>query len=71
MVLVVDRAEVASWALERSGRLDVAFVEELARVQLAAKVLGWSVGLRDVAPELADLLDLVGLRGVLTAPEGR
>ena len=34
VVLVVDRVEVASWALTRAGPLDLELVDELARLRL-------------------------------------
>jgi len=43
---------------------DVAAVEALARLQLAARRSGCRIALRDVPPELRDLLDAMGLSGV-------
>jgi len=43
-------------------RPDLATVDALARLQLAARRLGGSLRLRDVGDELGELLDLVGLR---------
>ena len=62
VVLVRDDAEVASWPLAACGRLDLAVVDELARLQLTARRLGLSIRLRDACVELTELLDLVGLR---------
>ena len=46
-------------------------VEVLARIQLAARRLGYSVVVRDPSPALRELLDLVGLAGVVeTSPSG-
>ena len=47
------------------GRRDLALVEALARLQLAARRLGCSIRLRDPCAELCGLLDLVGLADVL------
>jgi hypothetical protein len=66
VVLVVDGAEVARWSLCRSTRPDLALVDELARLHLAARRLGWTVQLCDVSPRLDELLGLVGLRATLT-----
>jgi hypothetical protein len=46
-------------------RPDLAFVDDLARLQLAARRLGCSICVRDASPELIDLLELVGLLDVL------
>ena len=47
------------------ARIDLEVVDELARVQLAARRIGCSIRLRDVREDLVELLDLVGLRGAL------
>jgi len=44
---------------------DVAAVDGLARLQLAARRSGCRVALRDVPPQLRELLDLMGLCDVL------
>ncbi len=54
--------ELATWLLTGPGAPDLATVDALARWQLAARPLGGSIRLRDVSPELAGLLELVGLR---------
>jgi hypothetical protein len=65
VVLVRGDIEVASWPLQSGGRPDLAVVNELARLQLVAQRLGWSVMLIDTAVELSELLDLVGLGEVV------
>ncbi len=74
----------ARFALERSGkgrlvcdvsallRPDAVTVEALARVQLTARRLGARMWLRDACGDLRDLLEFVGLGGVLpcTEPSG-
>ncbi len=70
VVLVCGRTEVASWPLTGTGRPDVSSVDALARLQLAARRLGCSIRLRDPCPELSALLDLVGLREVVTGAPG-
>jgi hypothetical protein len=44
-----------------SGPCDAAFVEDLLRFDLAARRLGWRLRLREVDPDLHELLDLVGV----------
>ena len=62
--------EVATWPLEGTDRPDMAAVDELARLQLAARRAGCSIRLRDVSDDLRALLDLVGLLQVVGQPEG-
>jgi hypothetical protein len=62
VVLFHGDAEVAKWPLSTPDRLDLSVVNELARMQLAARRLGCSIQLRHVCPQLRRLLDLVGLR---------
>ena len=66
VVLVRDGIEVACWALEGRRGPDLQMVDELARLQLAARRLGCSVRLRHACPELWGLLELVGLAGVMS-----
>jgi hypothetical protein len=47
------------------GRADLALVDALVRFQLAARRDGGRLQLRDVSPELRELLEFVGLAGVL------
>jgi hypothetical protein len=61
VVLVRDNAEVASWPLVLPARPDLSVVDELARLQLAARRLGCSIRLRDGQGDLWGLLDLTGL----------
>jgi hypothetical protein len=72
-----DRGPRAVVALQRDGaavllgpvyapdRCDLGFVEGLLRVQLTARRFGWSIVLRDVQPDLLELVELVGLRADL------
>jgi hypothetical protein len=46
-------------------RPDLALVDALARLQLAARRLGCSVRLRDPCEQLRELLDLAGLADIL------
>jgi hypothetical protein len=64
VVLVRGADEVASWPLVgRAPDVDVA--GQLARLSLAAHRAGCTVRLRGACPRLRELLDLVGLTGVL------
>ena len=65
VVVVRGGAEVASWPLPRDRVPDLAVVDELARLQLAARRLGCAIQLHRPCADLVALLDLVGLRGVL------
>jgi hypothetical protein len=69
VVLVCGDVEVASWPLAGLDRPDLAVVNELARLQLAARRMGCSIRLRAACTELRELLDLVGL-GELRADAG-
>ena len=74
VVLRRDGVEVASWALVcEGGRIDLGAVNALARLQLRARRQGCTVTLRDACPHLIELLQFVGLAGVLQVrrqPEG-
>jgi hypothetical protein len=68
VLLVHGTTVLAAWRLNcrTSGRgLDVRVIDELARLQLAAKRLGCSIRLRHAGPELSALVDLCGLAEVL------
>jgi hypothetical protein len=72
VLLVHGPRVIAAWPLKyrTSGpRLDVTVIDELARLQLAAKRLGCSIRLRHAAPELGALLNLCGLAEVLGAAD--
>ena len=71
IVVLVRGAPVAGWPLVVPAPPDLRVVDELARLQLAARPLGRSIRLQDPSPELSQLLDLVGLRvEVGGEPEG-
>ena len=67
-MLVVGDTVVASWPLVLAARPDLGVVEQLARLQLAAVRAGCSIRLDNPGLELIELLELVGLRGVLVGP---
>ena len=71
VVLLCDGAEVASWPLLcEDGRVDLAAVDAVARMQLEARRQGCTVWLRHACPDLIELLELVGLLQVIRQPEG-
>jgi ABC-type transporter Mla MlaB component len=53
------------------GRADLGTVDALARLHLLARRRGRRLRLRQVPPELADLIRLTGLAGVLVGSEAR
>ncbi len=65
MVLLRGDEELARWALTHSGRPDLGLVDEVARLQLAARRAGCSIWLRHACPDLVGLLELAGLRDVV------
>ena len=68
--VVDDGTEVVVGSLDAS-RPDLALVDALARLQLAARHRGWLLRLRDVTVELRGLLELVGLADALGVEPGR
>ncbi|MEA3055528.1 MAG: hypothetical protein QOD30_960 [Actinomycetota bacterium] len=62
VVLVREGEELARFPLLVRDGVDLGLVDQLARLQLAARRLGCAIELRGACPELLDLLDLVGLR---------
>ena len=82
LVLVDDDGTAVEFANVRAARADLALVDELARLQLAARRRGCTLWLRDPCRDLVALIELVGLGGVIAAapelllddcrkPEGR
>jgi hypothetical protein len=65
IVLVCAGADVGRWPLDPDGPCDLALVDELARLQLSARRLGCTIELRDVAADLLELLELVGLSEIV------
>ena len=68
VVLLLDDVEVASWPVV--GVADLAMVDDLARLRLAACRLGYRVRLRHPGARLVELLRLTGLGAVLPADSG-
>lgn len=61
--------ERARWPLEGWDRADLALVERLARLRLVLGRLGARIAVLDADPDLAALLELVGLAEVLGADD--
>ena len=61
MVLHRDGEDVLLGPVYGPDRCDLGFVEDLLRVQLAARRFGWTIQLCDVQPDLRELIELVGL----------
>ena len=59
--------EVARWPLEDGAPVDLDLVDQLARLALVARSLGWSLRVSGPREELAGLLRLTGLSGALEA----
>jgi hypothetical protein len=70
VVLVFGEITVASWPLDVRGRLDLGLLDELARLQLAARRVGFGIRLRGIRPELSELLALTGLAEAVGAETG-
>jgi len=67
VVLLRRDVELATWPLVRPGCPDLAAVDDLARLVLAARRRGWSIRLREPVAELTALIALAGLAEVLGA----
>jgi hypothetical protein len=66
VVLLRGDAEVASWPLPEGRSPDLAVIDHLAWLQLAARRAGYSIRLRDAPGRLRELIDLAGLSGIVT-----
>jgi hypothetical protein len=66
ITLVGDGEEVTLGRI-RTDRPDLALIDVLARLQLAAKRCGYAIRLTRTSGELCELLDLTGLRDVVGA----
>ncbi|HEX3839292.1 MAG TPA: hypothetical protein VHU85_00725 [Acidimicrobiales bacterium] len=65
VVLVSGEATTVCGRLGADDRVDLTLVNQLARLQLAARRLGCSIVLRGVGVRLAELIDFAGLTDVL------
>lgn len=61
VVLHRDGEEVLLGPVYGPDRCDLGFVEDLLRVQQAARRFGWTIQLREVRADLRELIELVGL----------
>ena len=71
VTLVRGDREVRLGSVDGGTRCDLALVDALARLALAARRRGWSVRLDDVRDDLRALLVLVGLADALVPEPGR
>ena len=70
VVLARDGVEIVSWPLEVHGPVDLDVVDDLARLQLAARRMGCSIRLRDACCELTALLAFLGLAKAIAGSTG-
>jgi hypothetical protein len=61
VVLHRDGGEVVLGPVYSGERCDLALVDDLLRVQLAARRFGWCIELRQVRDDLRELIELTGL----------
>ena len=61
LVLVRGEREVSLGRAGAGERCDLGFVDDLLQLQLVVRRFGWSLRLTDVAEELRELVELVGL----------
>ncbi len=54
--------EAAKWTMPTTTRPDLSVVEELARLALAARRLGYWIELRNACAGVLELVDMAGLR---------
>lgn len=66
-VVVLRRADgdVLLGPVYAAGRCDLALVDDLLRVQLAARRFGWHIRLEHVREDLRELVELAGLTEAL------
>ncbi len=62
VVVGLGGIEVTTWTLPVVAQPDLGVIDELARLQLAARRLGYTIRLRNACAGLSELLDLAGLR---------
>ena len=61
VVLRRDDGDVILGPVYAGERCDLALVDDLLRVQLAARRFGWCIRLREVREDLRELIELTGL----------
>jgi hypothetical protein len=60
-----ERTRAIVVRMEGAAAPDLAKIDALARLQLAARRTGWTIRLRVACPEVRGLIELVGLADVL------
>ena len=70
VLVVTGGVEVPVWRGEAPPRADLAVVDSLARLQLAARRRGWSIRLQNPGQPLRQLLELTGLGGLFVEVAG-
>ena len=68
--VMAGAACIASWPLGSVSR-DLALIDALSHLCLCARHRGWWIRVRDCDEDLRDLLELVGLTGVLSLESRR
>jgi ABC-type transporter Mla MlaB component len=61
VVLMQGQREVVLGTVDRATRCDLGLVDDLLRLQLIARRMGWSIRITEVRSDLRELFDLVGL----------
>ena len=61
VVLRRDGEDVLLGPVYGPDRCDLGFVEDLLRVQLAARRFGWTIQLVEVLDDLRELIEMVGV----------
>jgi hypothetical protein len=61
VVLMQGQREVVLGTVDRATRCDLGLVDDLLRLQLIARRLGWSIRITEVRADLRELFELVGL----------
>ena len=61
VVLRRDGEDVLLGPVYGPDRCDLGFVEDLLRVQLAARRFGWTIRLVEVRDDLRELIEMVGV----------
>jgi hypothetical protein len=70
VVLARGDAEVACWPFPAGQNPDLWVVDQLARLQLAARRRGCSLRLRGASSQLRELIELAGLSDIVTNAAG-
>jgi len=70
VVLLRDGVELTSWRLPGSADPGLAVIDDVARLQLAARRLGCAIAVRSAGTPLRELLELAGLGAVVERAAG-